>query len=407
MNKELLAYINNPKSSKACFDLGEWYYKQSQWAGALTYYLKVTEIDDNKELTYYSLLKGGRALHRQDRQTYQAKGMYLQAISVMPERSEGYYWLSKTHVELREWNEGLTMACIGYECEDSKDIDLEYDGKYGFLITKANCYKEIGRFDEAIEIYTNLLFGNEIDERNRIWCSDMMNWLWGTNWTKHLHYKKGMELNHHFKGWENIKRNYSQAFQDLFVLTLLNGKRDGTYVEIGACEPKDNSNTYLLENDFGWKGISFEIDSNLVNKFNGIRENKCIIGDATIKDYKKIFSDLGYSKVIDYLQLDIEPAKNTFDAMLAIPFEDYKFRIITYEHDWYCDDKSYKEKSRKYLEFLGYELVISDVCFGNDKNSFEDWWVKPELVDENIIKKLKSINKFNKIDEIFIKINND
>lgn len=387
MNKELVDYINNPKSSEACFNLAEWYYKQAQWASALTYYLKVTEIDDNKDLTYFSLIKGGRGLHKQGRQTYQAKGMYLQAISVLPNRTEAYFWLSKTYTELREWYEAMAIAEIGMGCENSNtDIDLEYDGKVGLLITIANCYRNVDRIEEAIKIYTSLLESKELDENNRKWCQLMMDEIWGKGWVK-----------------PEYNNNYSQAFQDLFVLTVLEGKQNGKYVEIGACEPKIHSNTYLLENNYNWSGISFEIDPNLVNKFNGIRENKCVWADATTYDYDKLLKQLNYPSVIDYLQLDIEPAKNTFAALIAIPFDNYKFRVITYEHDAYCDNKIYRDNSRKYLSSIGYQLVRADISYGNQNNAFEDWWVNPELVNQEIVEKLKNINNIN---EYFLKNNN-
>ena len=51
-----------------------------------------------------------------------------------------------------------------------------------------------------------------------------------TNYLKKEYiYKKGLkELRHTFNHSEKITRNYSQFFQDLFVLTVLNGKKNGT-----------------------------------------------------------------------------------------------------------------------------------------------------------------------------------
>ena len=36
-------------------------------------------------------------------------------------------------------------------------------------------------------------------------------------------------LRHQFKGVDKIQQNYSQVYQDMFVLTMLNGKTKGTY----------------------------------------------------------------------------------------------------------------------------------------------------------------------------------
>ena len=48
-------------------------------------------------------------------------------------------------------------------------------------------------------------------------------------------------------GYETIEKNFSQAFQDLFVLTMLNGKKNGIFIEIGAYNGQEISNTFLLE----------------------------------------------------------------------------------------------------------------------------------------------------------------
>ena len=58
-----------------------------------------------------------------------------------------------------------------------------------------------------------------------------------------------------FKGSLQLKEFYSQAGQDLFVLTALDGKKNGKFIEIGAYHPTSLSNTYLLESHFGWDGI--------------------------------------------------------------------------------------------------------------------------------------------------------
>lgn len=125
--------------------------------------------------------------------------------------------------------------------------------------------------------------------------------------------KEKLEIN--FNGYQDIKANYSQAFQDLFVLSILNGKKGGVYIEIGGSDPIQINNTYLLEKKFGWKGLSFELDIGLVDKYNSIRINKCICGDATKVDYTKEFIENNIPKQIDYLQVDIEPATQTLQAL--------------------------------------------------------------------------------------------
>jgi hypothetical protein len=77
--------------------------------------------------------------------------------------------------------------------------------------------------------------------------------------------------------------------------------------------------------------------------------------------------------------------------LLNIPFDDYKFAVITYEHDYYVDvTKSYRKKSRRYLQMMGYEMIVNDVSPDGQSN-FEDWWVHPDLVSRETIEKMKSI----------------
>jgi hypothetical protein len=53
---------------------------------------------------------------------------------------------------------------------------------------------------------------------------------------------------------------YSQAAQDLFVETVLKGKLNGYFLEIGSNHPSIHNNTYLLEKKYNWKGLMVEYD---------------------------------------------------------------------------------------------------------------------------------------------------
>jgi hypothetical protein len=184
--------------------------------------------------------------------------------------------------------------------------------------------------------------------------------------------------------------SYSQAHQDLFVRLLLNFKRNGVYVEIGASDPKESNNTYLLETEFDWSGFSLEIDADLTDSFNLVRKNKCICADATDFDYRNYFDANKYPFNIDYLSLDIDPAPMTFAALKTLPFSDYRFSVITYEHDCYTNGPEFMLKSREFLEGQGYVRVVSNVlCRGRD---FEDWYIDPTCVSVDRYRKFISNN---------------
>ena len=196
------------------------------------------------------------------------------------------------------------------------------------------------------------------------------------------------QLKNKFTGSENIENNWSQSFQDMFVLTMLQGKKNGVYVEIGADQPRVISNTYLLESEFDWSGVSFELDGDKVIYFNSIRRNKCICADASTYDYKFLFDERNYPKQIDYLQLDIDPAEGTLNALKVLPLEDYRFSVITYETDVYSSGADIQDEQIDILKSNGYQLVVKNVkCEGNP---YEDWWVDPAVVPEYIWKPYKT-----------------
>ncbi|MEX0596482.1 MAG: hypothetical protein WD512_08260, partial [Candidatus Paceibacterota bacterium] len=199
------------------------------------------------------------------------------------------------------------------------------------------------------------------------------------------------KLRHKFPGSLNIENNFAQVYQDMFILSVLNGKRNGSFLEIGGADPFKGNNTALLEKNFNWTGVSLEYNEKFIENYRNNRSAKLLHTDALLLDYDKLLSENFEGNTIDYLQLDIEPARHTYECMLKIPFDKYKFAVITYEHDYYVDvTKSYREKSREFLIGKGYVLVANDIS-PDWKSNFEDWWVHPDLVDEKILQKMKSI----------------
>ena len=182
----------------------------------------------------------------------------------------------------------------------------------------------------------------------------------------------------HFKGSENIEYNYSEAMQDMFVLSMLDGKREGVYIELGADQPVIINNSYMLESQYGWTGVSFEYDQDKSNLFNKVRKNDCICADAIQFDYEELFKERNYPKQIDYLQLDIDPTTGTFDALKRMPFDDYRFSVITFETNVYTEGADIQEEQRIFLNSKGYQRVIKNVK--NEGNPFEDWWIDPLIV---------------------------
>ena len=201
------------------------------------------------------------------------------------------------------------------------------------------------------------------------------------------------KLIHSFSGQTKISKNYSQAYQDLFVLSMLDGKTNGRYVEIGAYDAKIFSNTFILESIFNWKGFSVEIDKTRCGNFNNDRDrqNRCYLADATKFDYIGAMLTENWKDRIDYLSVDCEPSYNTLKSLLQFPLDRYRCSVITFEHDFYADGSDILNKSREYLTDKGYQLVCSNVC--NVANPFEDWWIDPQVVSEEIWKPFECTGK--------------
>jgi FkbM family methyltransferase len=78
----------------------------------------------------------------------------------------------------------------------------------------------------------------------------------------------------------NIHLSSSQRFQDLFVSWMLN-KRNGIFIEFGACDGIYISNTNYLEKYMGWTGILLEPAKSWhkdikINRPNSIIDFRCV-----------------------------------------------------------------------------------------------------------------------------------
>ena len=177
---------------------------------------------------------------------------------------------------------------------------------------------------------------------------------------------------------------------------MLQNKYYGKYVEIGAFDPIEISNTYLLENVYQWDGFSLDIVDRFAQTFNSKRRNECICADGTAFDYSsQIKAKWGDIDRIDYLQVDCEPVETTFKCLQAVPLDRYRFSVITFETEYYSSGNKYRDMSREYLWDHGYFLVAQDVNnIGGDP--FQDWWVDPTIISEDIYRKYICSGKIGK-----------
>jgi len=182
---------------------------------------------------------------------------------------------------------------------------------------------------------------------------------------------------------QKITETYAWNRQDIFVAEILKRKTNGVYVEIGSNEPTQVNNTYLLEKNYNWTGLSIDNEPEVTERFNSLRKNKAVLADATTFDYLKYFEENNFPKQIDYLSVDVDgnfkfdgtrERNNSLLSLITLPLTRYRFSVIHYEHD---SGNNYlniptKDAQRELLTSLGYSLLINNVE--------EDWWVDPNII---------------------------
>lgn len=101
------------------------------------------------------------------------------------------------------------------------------------------------------------------------------------------------------------KVHYSQEGEDIILLRLFEGRRDGFYVDVGAHHPTRFSNTYALYR-MGWRGINIDATPGSMQSFSELRPQDINL-EFAISDRRGPLS----------MNVFGEGALNTFDPVLA------------------------------------------------------------------------------------------
>jgi FkbM family methyltransferase len=191
--------------------------------------------------------------------------------------------------------------------------------------------------------------------------------------------------------------SYSQAGQDLWVVEKLRGRHGGYFVDCGAHDGEQFSNSAMLEREYGWTGICIEAAKTGFEKLCKARKCKCVraavwskhemvpIRDDNMfggvdpvygepvqgRTLTEILDFCGAPPVMDYLSLDIEGCE--LDAIKTLDHSRYGFLTITVEHNSYISGNMYRDQIRCALLNNGYRLDRGDVA--SDGCVFEDWFI--------------------------------
>lgn len=203
-----------------------------------------------------------------------------------------------------------------------------------------------------------------------------------------------------------LSHSHSQLMQDLFALSVLGEKRNGYFVEFGVANGITDSNSFMLETQFGWTGIVAEPSRTLAPKVAANRhcaiDNRCIWSSS--KEKLKFAEVLGtgewstiaqFAKAdllnrsdaieytvetvslndlldqhrapteIDYLSVDTEGSE--LEILKAFDFERRRFNVITVEHNYVPAGRN---AVYELLTANGYTRVSTQLSL------WDDWYIR-------------------------------
>jgi FkbM family methyltransferase len=205
----------------------------------------------------------------------------------------------------------------------------------------------------------------------------------------------------------NFSLSKAQLFQDLVAIYSSRGKRGGYFVEFGATNGVDLSNTYVLEKNFGWTGILAEParcwHAALQSNRSAIIDHRCVwqrTGDTVDfletreAEYSTIleFGDRDFNREkrkgcgtysvetvslndlliehnspdhIDYLSIDTEGSE--YAILDAFDFNRFQVDFISIEHNFVEPNRT---SINRLLTANGYVHVLEFL------SKWDDWYVR-------------------------------
>lgn len=392
LNDVVLDYSNPEK----LYALAREYDSLEQGSAAFSFYLRAADMCagktyDEKYLQYKCMILSSFIYERNGDRSHSVVGLLKMAIETMPERPEAYYFLSKFLQLKNEWRDSLIYSKIGVERTEYVHIDddLNYPGIEALELLYARAkWKTDGR-DDSKNLAFDLKYKKDLTPELDKEVTDLLN---THGYPSTLPYTEDLfdRLKFDFEGSDIIDKNFSRHFQDIFVLAVLNGKENGTFIEIGSGHPTLFNNTKLLEDEFGWKGLSIDNSERMCHLFSKERNTSIILADAATLDYGTLFKQHCLEERSDFLRINAEQA--SLEALKRIPFNQYEFSVIQFQHNACWWGNEFRDESRKILSKIGYVLFVPDVAV-NEKDNYEDWWVHPAVAARN--KYMKAQKKIN------------
>jgi len=369
-------HVFDPKNTTKMYNLAREYDRLEQGAAAISFYIRAADLEeDNVELQYKCMLYGALAYQRQGGRNHTVVGMLQHAVGLIPTRPEAHYFLAKHGEKVSDWRLCQIHSKLAHQFIDADDIGIKWPGLKDVEFLEASAIWSISGTESGRRAFFDLIYRTDHPEDYKTYVESVLN---NVGYPDAVPYKPEDhdKLKTRFDGSQGIKKNFSKHFQDMWVLSCLNGKRKGTYLEVGAGDPFIHNNTALLETKFGWKGISIEHQAHLAYDFTQKRSNTIINTNALDIDYENLLVMHCMENTIDFLQIDIDEA--SIEVLRKIPFHRFKFNTVQFEHDAYRLDSKIRDEARQILASHGYRLACGNLSF-RPNCPYEDWFVHEDI----------------------------
>jgi FkbM family methyltransferase len=197
---------------------------------------------------------------------------------------------------------------------------------------------------------------------------------------------------------------YSQSNQDKWVVEFFKFKKNGYFIELGAYDGIQTSNTYYMEKNLEWDGLCVEANPSVYQSLIKNRRVKNV--NVALTDYvgecfflndkisstgtkvpcdtlNNILRNNNCPKNIDYLSIDIEG--HEYIVLKDFNFNEWNISLMTIEHNLYCDGSDRKDKIYDLLTKNNFTRVVEDApCLDNNplwyNKPYEDWYINNDLL---------------------------
>ena len=216
---------------------------------------------------------------------------------------------------------------------------------------------------------------------------------------------------------ENKKNIYSQLYQDMFAEFIVGKNSEKFFLEFGATDGLEYSNSYTLEKFFMWKGVLAEPDPQWHKDLKKNRPNTKIIHDCVwnksnenlnfLSSNKGVYSTLDIFKLSDqdtmpgnsrkrmesfkqikvntislndlineyfndvtpsYISVDTEGSE--YEILLNLDFKKYRPKVFTVEHNY----TNHEKKIDELMNINGFKRVFKNLTY------FDAWYVCEETI---------------------------